>query len=181
MPKITHLPEDDVATISLQLPFCGSPCPYEWGVISESICDLANAFLHDDNWDPDSLSAPTAIPPKQSLSDDIPFGIGRDLIVDLPVDPRRKIDCYIDDTVGITVEITNTDNIARMERVSLLTIHADSQPVLRPEPIPRDEMAAEQKLLAEGAFEEQKIILVGFPISTAHSCTPGEQSHCTVR
>jgi len=129
------------------------------GVISESICDLANALLHDDNWDPATLSAPSSVPPKHLLSDDIPFGIGRELIVDLLVDPRGKIDCYIDDTVGITVDLPDTNNCSRMECASLLTIHATSQPIHQQEPLPHDEMAARQKLFAEGALEERKIIL----------------------
>ena len=129
------------------------------GVISESICDLANALLHDDNWDPATLSAPSSVPPKHLLSDDIPFGIGRELIVDLLVDPRGKIDCYIDDTVGITVDLPDTNNCSRMECASLLAIHATSQPIHQQEPLPRDEMAARQKLFAEGALEEWKIIL----------------------
>ena len=41
---ITQLPEDNMAIISLQLTFGGLPCPFEWGVISESVCDLANAL-----------------------------------------------------------------------------------------------------------------------------------------
>ena len=156
---ITQLPDDDLAIISLRLTFGGAPGPFEWGVISESICDLANALLHDDDWDPATLSAPSSVPPKNILSDDIPFGIGRELIVDLPVDPRGKIDCYIDDTVGITVDLPDTDNCSRMERASLLAIHATSRPIHKQEPLPRDEMAAKQKLFAEGALEEQKIIL----------------------
>ena len=156
---ITQLPDDDIAIISLRLTFGGAPGPFEWGVISESICDLANALLHDDNWDPSTLSAPASVPPMRLLTDDIAFGIGRELIVDLPIDPRGKIDCYIDDTVGITVDIPETDNIQRMECASLLAIHATSRPIHQQEPLPRDEMAAKQKLFAEGALEERKIIL----------------------
>ena len=156
---ITQLPDDDIAIISLRLTFGGAPGPFEWGVISESICDLANALLHDDDWNPSTLSAPSSVPPKKLLSNDIPFGIGKELIVDLPVDPRGKIDCYIDDTVGITVDLPDTDNIQRMECASLLAIHATSRPIHQQEPLPRDEMAARQKLFAEGALEEQKIIL----------------------
>ena len=156
---ITQLPDSDIVIISLRLTFGGAPGPFEWGVISESICDLANALLHDDSWDPSTLSAPSSVPPKRLLSEDIPFGIGRELIVDLPVDPRGKIDCYIDDTVGITVDLPDTNNCSWMERASLLTIHATSRPIHQQEPLPRDEMAARQKLFAEGALEERKIIL----------------------
>jgi hypothetical protein len=156
---ITQLPEDNLAIISLRLTFGGSPCPYEWGVISESICDLANALLHDDNWDPTTLSAPTKVPPTSLLDDNIPFGIGREQIVDIPVDPRGCMDCYIDDTVGLTVDLEDTNNTTRMECAALLAIHAAARPVHTLEPLPRDEMAAWEKLVAEGRLEETKIIL----------------------
>lgn len=156
---ITLLPDNNIAIILLRLTFGGAPGPFEWGVISESICDLANALLHDDNWDPATLSAPSSVPPKHLLGDEIPFGIGRDLIVDLPVDPRGKIDCYIDDTVGITVDLPDTNNCAQMERASLLAIHTTARPIHQQEPLLHDEMAARQKLFAEGALEERKIIL----------------------
>jgi hypothetical protein len=157
--SITQLPDEKLALISLRLTFGGAPCPYEWGVISESVCDLANALLHDDDWDPQHLSAPTTPPPRDALDDSIPFGIGKPLIVDIPVDPRGTVDCYIDDTIGLTVDLENTNNVTRMENVIPLAIHAIARPVHKHEPIPRDEMAAEQKFKAEGALEERKTIL----------------------
>lgn len=102
---ITQLPEDNLAIISLRLTFGGTPGPYEWGVISETVCYLANALLHDDNGNPSTLSSPKKLPEKRILSDDIPFGTGRDLIVDIPIDARGTIDCFIDDTIGLTVNI----------------------------------------------------------------------------
>jgi hypothetical protein len=157
--SITQLPDENLALISLRLTFGGAPGPYEWGVISESVCDLANALLHDDEWDPRHLSAPKTPPPMEALDDNIPFGIGKPLIVDIPVDPRGTVDCYIDDTVGLTVDLEDTDNTDRMRNVIPLAIHATARPVHKNEPIPRDEMAAEQKFKAEGALEERKTIL----------------------
>ena len=51
----TQLPEENFAIMALHLTFGGSPCPYEWGVISESICDLSMALLHSNDRDPHSL------------------------------------------------------------------------------------------------------------------------------
>jgi hypothetical protein len=51
------LPEDDLAIITLQLTFGGAPCPFEWGIMSESICDLANKLLKCKEWDPLTLHA----------------------------------------------------------------------------------------------------------------------------
>ena len=75
------------------------------------------------------------------------------------MDPRRKLDCYIDNTIGVTVDLPGTDNAIRMERAALLAIHTTSRPIEHPEPIPCDEMAAANKLSAEGGLEEQKTIL----------------------
>ncbi len=49
-----------------------------------------------------------------------------------------------------------------MEHAIPLAIHATSRPLHQLEPIPRDEMIADQKFKAEGALEEQKTILGWF-------------------
>ena len=36
-----QLPEEDMEIVALRLTFGGSPGPYEWGVVLESICDLS--------------------------------------------------------------------------------------------------------------------------------------------
>ena len=48
----TQLPEEDLAIVALHLTFGGAPGPYEWGVLTESICDLSIAIMQDDGWDP---------------------------------------------------------------------------------------------------------------------------------
>ena len=157
----TQLPEENIAVVALRLTFGGSPGPYEWGVISESICDLATAILQDDDWDPNILRAPNAslVPEKKLLSNSVPFGVGKELIVDVPVDPRGIEDVYIDDTVGLCVDIQSTNNATRLENAVLLAIHVAARPVHESEPIPRDEMAALAKLIAEAGLEETKMIL----------------------
>eukprot|EP00957_Ditylum_brightwellii_P048119 3652543-Ditylum_brightwellii.AAC.1 len=56
-----QLPEDELALLFLRLTFGDSPGPYEWRVVSESICDLANAILLHDNWDPEMLHDPEKV------------------------------------------------------------------------------------------------------------------------
>ncbi len=93
----TQLPELCLALMMLRLSFGGAPCPSEWEIISESICDLMNTILQHDDWDPLTLFAETTqahVPPKEVLPDDIPFGIGRELIIDIPVDAQGIIDVY---------------------------------------------------------------------------------------
>jgi hypothetical protein len=47
-----------ILLIMLRLSFGRKPCLFVGGVISETICNLANAILHYDSWDPNNLSAP---------------------------------------------------------------------------------------------------------------------------
>jgi len=157
----TQLPEESLAIIALRLTFGGAPGSFEWGVISESICDLAMRILHDEEWDPATLHAPEPelVPPAEFLDDAIPFGKGKQLIVDVPVNPRGVTDVFIDDTIGLTVDIEGSNNIIRLERAILLAIHVAARPKHSAEPIPREEMAALNKLLAEAKLEETKIIL----------------------
>jgi hypothetical protein len=85
-----QLPHKEIALMALCLSFSGTPCPFEWGVISESICDLATALLLDDGWDPINLHAPnqTNFPTPKFLTDDIPFAEGKELIVNVSVNDR---------------------------------------------------------------------------------------------
>jgi hypothetical protein len=90
----------------------------EWGAILESICNLINAILHHDNWNPLSLHTTDAqehVPPKEFLPVDAPFGIGSNLIVNIPINTRGIIDVYIDDFIGLTVNIEDTNNTTRLE------------------------------------------------------------------
>ena len=56
---------DEFALLSLWATFGGSPCPNEWGNISETTTDLANAIMNHPDWDPDTLhsSLRSEIPP----------------------------------------------------------------------------------------------------------------------
>jgi hypothetical protein len=86
---IMQLPEDNLAIITLQLTFGGTPCPFEWGIMSELIWDLVNELLRCKEWDPLTLHTlvQADIPTQEYFDNDIPFAMGRELIVDIPVDP----------------------------------------------------------------------------------------------
>jgi hypothetical protein len=161
----TQLPSEGLALLMLRLTFGGAPCPSEWGSIAKSICDLANAILLNDEWDPLSLQslAQHLVPNKITLEDDIPFGIRRDLIVDIPVDPRGTVDLYIDDFCGLTVDIN--DNATRLERAPLLALGSAAREVAEIEPFPCDDIEARPKLIAEAGLTEIKTFLrwlIGF-------------------
>jgi hypothetical protein len=73
----------------LWLSFGGKPCPFEWGVISKTICDLANAILLSKDWDPKELFSPNQqlVLERELLDNDVPFAKGTELIVNIPSTP----------------------------------------------------------------------------------------------
>jgi hypothetical protein len=149
-------PIEGFALMMLWLTFGGAPCPSEWESIAESICNLANAILLSNDWDPLSLQSPAQhlVPDK---ANDAPFGIGRDLIANIPVNPRGTMDLNIDDFVGLTVDINN--NAVRLEQALLLAVGSAAQEVSEVKPHPRNDMEAWPKLIAETGLTKQKTIL----------------------
>jgi hypothetical protein len=91
------------------------------------------------------------------LEDGIPFGIGRDLIVDIPVDSRGTVDLYINDFCGLTVDIDN--NATRLERAPLLALASAAREVAEIEPLSRNDIEARPKLIAEAGLTEIKTCL----------------------
>ena len=151
----TQLPTQELILLYLWLTFGGCPCPNKWGVFSEPTCNLATAILHNNLWTPADLHSPTQnlAPPPKVMDDDIPFGIGKELIVDIDVKSRGIHDIYINDMIAIMVDIPGTDNLARCAAAGLLAIHATAQPKHLEEPIPREEMEARNKLAAKAGLE----------------------------
>jgi hypothetical protein len=135
----TQLVKIGILLMMLWLSFGGKTCPFEWGVISETVCDLENAILHSNNWDPKELFAPNQhlVPERELLNDNAPFAEGAELIVDIPVDPRRIHNVYIDNIIGLTVNIPGSDYVARGQAATLLAIDTTARPNHPKEPIPR--------------------------------------------
>jgi len=80
MQTCTQLPDKDIAIMSLRLTFGGRPKPSEWGAVSKTCIDLANAILQDPEWDPYELFSTNQhlVPPYLPLPDDTPFTEGKD-------------------------------------------------------------------------------------------------------
>ncbi len=78
-----------------------------------------------------SLFAPAQhmVPPQQSLSNVIPFGIRQDLIVQIPINPRVTADLYIDKFIGLTSDIEGLDNTMRLKQAPLLEVSATAKEV----------------------------------------------------
>jgi hypothetical protein len=146
----------------LWLSFGGAPCPLEWGAISESICNLINAILRHDYWNPLSLYATDAqehVPPKEFLPDDVPFGISSHLIIEIQINTRGIVNVYIDHFIGLTVDIEDANNATRLERAPLLGLTAVSHKVSPIEPLPCGDMDAWEKLKAKTGLTEITVIL----------------------
>ncbi len=75
------------------------------------MCNLTTAILHNDEWDPTKPFGQNQhlVPPARRLDD--PFGKGRELIVEIEIDPRGTNDIYIDDFVSLTVKIEGADDL----------------------------------------------------------------------
>jgi hypothetical protein len=67
------------------------------------------------------------------------------------------VDLYIDDFVGLTVDIDNC--AVCLERAPLLAVDSAGQEVLEIKPLLGDDMEAWPKLIAEMGLTKQKIIL----------------------
>jgi hypothetical protein len=103
--------------------------------------------------------SPNKRPTKKYLGDDIIFAIGRNLIVDIPINPQGYADVYINNTAVLTVNLLGIMNANRLEAAISLAIKVTCQPNKANEPIPQEKMIAEDKLTAEGGLSETKTIL----------------------
>ena len=113
------------------------------------------------DWDPTSVCTPNGhlVPPPLLVDNSIPFAEGKYMIIDVPVDARGTADVYIDDTIALTVDVEDSNNVQRLKQETLLAIQCSAREKHKDEPIPREEMAAQAKLLAKAGAEEIKIIL----------------------
>jgi hypothetical protein len=87
------------------------------------------------------------------------LGMGKELIVDIKVNHRGTYDLYIDDIIALTLDVPGTNNLEHCAGAHLLAVAATARPSHEDEPIPREEMEAVNKLIAEATPEESKMIL----------------------
>jgi hypothetical protein len=119
----TQIPHKQIGLMALWLTFGGTPCSKEWNIISETICNLATALL-DNNWNPSKLQTlgQENFPPPNFLSDDIPFAEGKELIINVAINDQSTHDIYIDDFIGLSLDLPRTDNRQWCEAAPLLAI-----------------------------------------------------------
>ena len=96
--------------------------------------------MQDENLEPSQIRAPNGchFPSLKILDESIPFAEGKELIVDVTVDARGIADVYIDNTIAITVDVENLNNVKRLEQATLLSIHCSARDKHVNEPIPRE-------------------------------------------
>jgi hypothetical protein len=85
--------------------------------------------------------------------------VERELIVNVETNPCGTHNIYINNLIGLGLNLPNIDNIKQSEQAPHLSIDACLQQLHDKEPIPCHEMAARHKLWAEGWLEETKMIL----------------------
>jgi hypothetical protein len=103
------------------------------------------------------------VPQKITLNNNISFGQGKELVVDIPINPRGTHDIYIDDIICLILDILGTDHVAQGQAAALLAINTTTRPNHPSEPIPQESMDARDKLLAEAGLSE----LISEGITTA--------------
>ena len=83
------------------------------------------------------------------------------MIVDIPINPHSSHNLYIDDIIGLTINIPGTVHLALAhgQAVALLAIKVTARPNHPNEPVPRESMDAKDKLFAKAGLTEIKMIL----------------------
>ena len=66
---------------------------------------------------------------------------------------------YINNFIGLTVDLEDSDNATRLERAPLLGLTAVSREVPPFKPLPRNDMDTQAKLKAETGLTKTKVIL----------------------
>jgi hypothetical protein len=92
-----------------------------------------------------------------SLPSGVAFAQTKDLLVHIPRNDIGKVDIYIDDTIGITLD--NQDNIQCVSAAIPLAIHTIARPLDPLDTIPRKEIISLKKFSAEGRPSELKTAL----------------------
>jgi hypothetical protein len=76
------------------------------------------------------------------LDNEVPFVIGREPIVNIPINHRGYSDVYINNTTGLTVDLPDTRNMDQLEATISLAIEVAAQPNNKNKPIPCKPMVA---------------------------------------
>jgi hypothetical protein len=150
----------NLAYVMLRLSFGGTSCPASWCAVSELITDLANSLLHDPAW---LATAPfrspdqDLVPPPERLPSNIPLSPALPTMILPPPHPEGMTDVFVDDVS--TLFLDTAEQCIRAPAAVPFAIHVVSRPISPNEPMPRENVLSCNKLAAEGAPSETKVIL----------------------
>jgi hypothetical protein len=87
---VTQIPSLQMILINLRLTFGGKLCPNFWCTMSELMCYLTAAIMHNDEWDPAKHFGQNqhCVPPARWQDDSIPFSKRHKLIINIEINPR---------------------------------------------------------------------------------------------
>ena len=93
--------------ISLRITFGGASGPANFCLFSDIICDTINDLSACKSWNEKEVCSKFVknIPPAEEMDSNIPFGEPSELSVEVPVEENGKFDVYIDNFIGIAVDI----------------------------------------------------------------------------
>ena len=122
---------------------------------TDMICDIINDVLLCDDWDESKVFSDFSnfVPADEELDKNIPFCEAKSLAIKIEPDDKGYFDVYIDDFIGVTVDIGN--NKARLKAVPGTVIDAVSHRAKEKLDIKRENMIAKDKCKAEGAITER--------------------------
>ena len=159
----------DLALISLRTTFGGSPCPSIFSEISETVTDLTNAIIRCSDYDPASFPSHYShlLGPAKVEPDDVPLAAARSLMVDPEADEFGTADVFLDDIFSAIPQLDGDSPGDRGAQAALLALDVLGRPLLPDggESLPRDEVLAIDKAIAEGTPAERLIVL-GWMIDT---------------
>ena len=114
----------------LRLTFGGVPNPNNFGLVSETICDLSNHFLLKSEWDHHKYISPIQdkVLSIESPTEYSPLSKALPMIVDVPTNPKGHVEIYTDDFMIAVDDID--DKITRAKETVHSTIHTMGRPLL---------------------------------------------------
>ena len=151
-----------ICYILFRLPFGSAGAPGLFSLFSEFVADISQSLYDDDTWDPKELFSEMANEIGLGEFGDSPFAVARELSI--AIQSRFvSIDVYIDDL--IVVLLFSPSRFERIKNVIPLILDCLIRPLTDTEQVKRSSILQQTKLIAEGWFEESKVVL-GWLINT---------------
>lgn len=146
---------DDTAYLDLRMPFGSNQGPGKFGVVSETVTDVANHLMENEFFNPDKLksSFSDSIQKTKTLPEDVEFGFAIPLLHE--TEERRSYwDVFVDDMINVLLKDVELE--AKAREAAAIALELLFRPLARNEHITILIIA---KLRAEGGLEELKIVL----------------------